>query len=424
MKKFLPALVSLLVFSPVAIAQSPAPESSLLERHNLLGDPAGQRTQLNDAGWTPFATLYAELWGNVHGGVRKGMTDDFMLSFGAEADLQKIAGWQGGALRVSANYVQGTRPNHNTGAFESPTFLDASDHIRLYNLYFRQKLWDDQVTLKVGQLGFDDDFCQPPCLGSFLNAGITAPPVVYGQTLANGDGTLPQYPLDAPGVFMRYDPQALPLYSMTGLYLSDAGPDASNNHGFDWRASNSIALIHEIGWHYHLVSKDDNVAVGAFYNDGKFTNWDTGASERGIYGVYAFVNQALVTRVEKEGGDPKTVLSVFGYAGWSGPDVRTGPANSYAAGLNWNGPLACRPNDSVSFAVLYTGFSKHYTRSAINPNGPGATTAAETALELTYQMALTPWFSLQPDAQVIFNPANAGTRATAIVLGARAAISF
>lgn len=393
-------------------------------RDKLLGDVAGQRTKLDDAGWSPFATLYGEVWGNVRGGIRNGMTDDMFLSFGTEADLEKIAGWQGASIRVSANYLQGTRPNHNTGAFESPTFLDASDHVRLYNLYLRQKLFDNQITLKIGQLGFDDDFCQPPCLGSFLNAGITAPPVVYGQILANGDGTLPQYPLDAPGVFLRYDPNNLPVYSMTGLYLSDAGPDASNNHGFDWRTSNSVAVLHEVGWHYHLVSADDNLAIGGFYNDGKFTNWDTGLAERGVYGVYAFVNQAFLTRAAKNGAELKTILSGFAYAGWAGPDSRSIPNVSYALGLNWNGPLPGRPEDSVSLAVLYTGFSSHYTRSAFNPNGPGVSTASETAVELTYQMAVTPWFTFQPDAQLIFNPANSGTRATAVVVGARASISF
>ena len=223
---------------------------------------------------------------------------------------------------------------------------------------------------------------------------------------------------------MRYDPQDLPFYSMSGIYLSDAGPDVSNNHGFDWHTSNSIALLQEVGWHYHLKSKDDALAVGGFYNDGAFTNWDTGAAQHGIYGVYGLVSQVLLQTKAADGGDPKTVLSGFAYAGWAGPDSRTIPTDCYAAGLNWNGPLPSRPQDTVAIAVLYTGFSSHYTRSAFNPNGPGVSTASETVVELTYQMALTPWFTVQPDAQVIFNPANAGTRATALVVGARATVSF
>ena len=52
------------------------------------------------------------------------------------------------------------------------------------------------------------------------------------------------------------------------------------------------------------------------------------------------------------------------------------------------------------------------------------TTAAETVLEFTYQAVLTPWFTLQPDAQVVFNPANARTRSTAVVFGMRATVTF
>ena len=74
--------------------------------------------------------------------------------------------------------------------------------------------------------------------------------------------------------------------------------------------------------------------------------------------------------------------------------------------------------------MLYTGFSPDYTRSAFNPNGPGVTTAGETVLEFTYQAVLTPWFTLQPDAQVVFNPAYAGTRSTAVAFGLRASVTF
>lgn len=411
------------VLVPVLAAQA-STSDDLLSRGNLLDDPAGTRTQLNDAGWSPFATVATEIWGNVRGGIRNGLTDDLLLTFGGEADLEKIAGWNGAALRLSVHYLQGTQPNHNTGAFDSITDFDASDHVRVYNLYLRQNFLDDQIVLKVGQLGFDDDFCQPPCLGSFINAALTAPPVVYGQVLANGDITLPQYPLDAPGIFIRLQPRNFPGYSITGVYLSDAGPDVSNNHGFDWRAGNSVAVIHENGWHYRLKSLAGTFAIGGFYNNGQFTNWDNGAAQRGVYGAYGFVNQALSMAPAGDGGDAQPVISAFGYVGWAGPDTRVMPNFNYAAGLNWNGPLPGRPQDSAAFAVLYTGFSAHFTRSAFNPNGPGVTPAAQTAVELAYTAAIAPWFTLQPDAQLIFNPTNAGTRATAVVVGARATVSF
>jgi porin len=123
-------------------------------------------------------------------------------------------------------------------------------------------------------------------------------------------------------------------------------------------------------------------------------------------------------------GTVQPVLSAYGYAGWAGPQDRVIPQTTYSAGLDWYAPLPSRPSDVAGVAVLYTGFSRAYTASPFNPLGAGEMTAAETDLEFTYQAAITPWFSVQPDAQVIFNPALAKTRATATVVGVRAVVTF
>jgi len=398
--------------------------TDILERPNLLDDWSGWRSRLNDAGWQPFATWTGEVWGNTQGGIRRGMTDDMLFTGGGEADLQKLVGWPGGTLRTSFNWVQSTHPNHNTGAFNEPTSIDASDQVRVYNIYLRQKLFDDQLMLKLGQMGADDDFGQCPATALYLNPGLTAPPVIYNQVLANGNPSLPHYPLDAPGILVRLEPKGFSGYLQSGLYLSDAGPDVSHNHGFDWHASNSVAVMEEAGWNYLLAQKAGTLAVGAFYNDGQFTNWDNGAAQRGIYGVYGFINQVLWQNDGVQGADPQPVFSGFIQGGFAGPDSRANANLYFAGGLNWMGPLPGCPQDSAGIACLYTGFSPNYTRSAFNPNGPGVNTAAETGVEFTYQMAVTPWCSLQPDLQFVFNPANASTRATAVTVGVRVAVKF
>src|SRR5262249_32057134 len=155
-------------------------------------------TQLGNDGWQPFASWSGELWDNAGGGLRPGMTHDMLFTGGTEADLDKLVGWPDGVFRVSFNYVQGTHPDHDTGAFNEPPSLDASDQIRLYNLYLRQKLCAGQLTLKIGQLGADDDFAQCAAANLFLNPGVTAEPVIVNQVLANGNPSIPHYPLDAP----------------------------------------------------------------------------------------------------------------------------------------------------------------------------------------------------------------------------------
>ncbi len=406
--------------SPAPDATPPAPD--FWSQPFLLGDAGGWRSQLNDAGWLPFATLTGEVWDNAQGGIRHGMTNDFLLNFGGEADLQKLAGWDGATLRASFEWIQSDHPNHNTGALNPPTTIDASDQIRVYNLYLRQKL--GQLTLKIGQIGADDDFAQTPGTALFLNPGVSGPPNLYNQTLADGDAAVPHVPTDAPGLFARYDSKDYPVYTQLAVYLCDAGPDVSRNHGFDWRGSNGVMVAGEVGWNYHVAQLPGTLAVGGFHLDGQFTNWDSGATAQGIDGGYGFISQTLCQAPGTGGGDPQPVLSAFLFGGVAGPNNRVGPCADCACGLNWNGPFPNRPSDVAGVTLLYTRFSPDFTRSAFNPNGPGVTTAAETAVEFTYQAALAPWLSLQPDLQIIFNPANAGTRSTAVVVGARATVSF
>jgi carbohydrate-selective porin OprB len=220
------------------------------------------------------------------------------------------------------------------------------------------------------------------------------------------------------------DPKNCPAYSQMAVYLTDAGPDASNNHGIDWHTGNGVMLAGESGVNFHVAQLPGTVAAGAFYMDGKFTNANTGAAQRGIYGVYGFINQTLLQTPATKDAEAQPVLAGYLLGGCAGPDECVGPDCDCGGGVTWFGPLPGRPQDSAGASVLYTGFSPDFTRSAFSPNGPGVTTAGETVLEFTYQAALTSWFVLQPDAQIVFNPANAGTRSTAVAIGLRATLSF
>ena len=398
--------------------------TNLWDRANLLGDSGGWRTSLNDSGWQPFASWTGEIWDNVGGGIRPGLTDDMILTGGTEADLEKLAGWTGGTFRVSFNWIQSNHPDHDTGAFNEPSSIDAANQVRLCNLYLRQKLFDSQLTLKVGQIGMDDDFVQSTAAAFFINPGVNLQPILVNQVLANGNPSIPHSPLDAPGLFVRMDPKGCPVYTQAAVYLSDAGADVSNNHGLGWHPGHGLIYAAETGWNYQWAAKPGTVAAGAYYNDGKFTNWDTGAGQRGIWGVYGYINQILYQAKGTGSGDPQPILTAFLTGGVAGPDNLVGPNCDCACGINWCGLLPSRPQDVAGVAVLYTGFSSAYTRSAFNSNGPGISTAAETNLEFTYQINVTPWVSVQPDFQLAFNPANAGSRSTALILGLRAAVTF
>jgi porin len=403
----------------------PPPGPTFWEQSSLTGNWGGLRDTLGNDGFSPFASWAGEIWGNLRGGIRSGMTQDMLLSWGFDADMQKLASVSGGAVHATFYWLQGQSPNTNVGAFNDVSENDAANMVRIFTLYWKQKFWNDQFELKVGELGIDDDnFCQVPSIGFFFNAGITAPPTLYGQTLANGDFAMPEYPLAAPGLMAHYLPANSQFEGQVGLYDGDAGPNVSHYHGLGFRTDNSVLLIGQLSWHYTLGKRAGTLQTGAFYHGGDFTNWNTGGAGRGIEGAYVTAEQVVLQSPVAGDAAPSPILTAFAYGGWAGPDDRVTADWTACTGLNWNGPLPSRPNDDAGVAVLYTGLSPAYANAPITHKGLGYGHTSETDLEFTYQAVLTPWFSVQPDLQLIFDPALSPTGATAVAVGTRAVVTF
>ncbi|MGA2053201.1 MAG: carbohydrate porin [Opitutales bacterium] len=389
----------------------------------LTGNWGGERDRLNNDGFMPFMNWTGEMWGNANGGIQTGMTQDMLLTWGFGLDLQKIAGWNGVTANATFYWYQGQTPDTNVGAYNSPTSYDAANMVRVFTLYLMKQWLNGRLAVKAGWLTADDTFFQTQSAALFLNAGITAPPSLYGQTLANGDFAVPQYPVATPGVWASYQTLDQRWNFYGAVYDGDSGPNVSHYHGLGVRTGESVLALGEADWHYTVGGTAGVLKAGGYYSGGSFTDWSTHQAQSGIEGAYGMVDQVLWQKKAAD-GTVQPVLSAYGYAGWAGPQDRVIPQTTYSAGLDWYAPLPSRPSDVAGVAVLYTGFSRAYTASPFNPLGAGEMTAAETDLEFTYQAAITPWFSVQPDAQVIFNPALAKTRATATVVGVRAVVTF
>ena len=364
-----------------------------------------------------------EVWGNANGGIRTGMTLDMLLTAGFGVDLNQVAGWKGFSANATFYWYQGQSPDKNVGAFNSPTDYDSTNLTRVFTAYLAKQWLGGRLQARVGEVTADDTFFQTPSAALFLNAGITAPPVLFSQGLANGDFAVPQYPVGSPGVWGHYQTADQQWDFYTAVYDGDAGPDVSHYHGLGFRTGNGALVIGEADWHYAVNGLNGTLRAGGYYHSGYFTDWQTNQPQRGIEGGYAMIEQMLWQKKAAD-GSIQPVLSGYAYAGRAGPAERVMVQTSFSAGVNWYAPLPFAPNDLAGVAVLYTGFSPDYTSSAFNPAPLGAMTASETVVEAAYQAVLTPWISVEPDVQVIFNPANAGTRATATVVGARAVVTF
>lgn len=124
------------------------------------------------------------------------------------------------------------------------------------------------------------------------------------------------------------------------------------------------------------------------------------------------MDQAL--RVDAE-GDPR--VGVFARFSWSPNNGRDAITLYGDAGINVWGVIASRPDDVLGFAGTIGRYSDAFRRGTQPPSGGAA------ALELTYQIAATPWLVVQPDLQYIVDPI-AADATDATVVGLQMVVTF
>ena len=137
-------------------------------RPYLFGDLG--RTKLKEQGIDLGLTLGDEAVGNVTGGSRNTAANAGQLWFGAKFDLAKLAGIQGGTVGLTLVDRFGHNLNDDAGipALQLTNEVFGRGNIlRLTQLYYSQKLFDDRLELKGGRLPVGSDFFFGLC--EFIN---------------------------------------------------------------------------------------------------------------------------------------------------------------------------------------------------------------------------------------------------------------
>ncbi len=374
--------------------------ASWIEQPGLTGNWGGTRGSLAEKGILPFATYLGEVFNNHSGGIDNGTAWAGLLDFGVELDLEKLAGWQGATFFVNAFYFHGDDiSGDQVGDFNAVSNLYTDTSFNFYNIFLQQDFGDGDSFFKIGQIALDDDFMVSESSLLFLNAGFGPLPVQSGNTAA------PIYALAAPGALVHYAPSEQ-WFVQIGIYTGDAGPAVSNNQGFDWNTGGASGwmFIAETGFKYG--EQNGSVAkLGGYYHSGEYTRFSNGATEDGIYTIYGVIDHQIV-RTE---GCPG--INVFLRGGVT-PEDDIATVTGYAdAGVVVSNVL--REDDALGFAVSWTDLSD---------GGAAGGRSSEIVTELTYQIPVSDWFTIQPDIQYIINPQGGG--GDAFLTGLRAEISF
>ncbi len=398
------------------------------EREHLLGDPGGWRSWAIDHGVHVQAGYIGEVFGSISGGIERGAAYGGLGEIAIEVDLEKFASaWPGALFRSSIFYPHGRSPSGQlVGDLQTLSNIDAYDSPGLFELWFEQKLWDDRFSVRAGQLAADAEFAGTDYGATLINSSFGWPASISGNTLNTG----PAYNRAALGVRLR---SAIGEhgYVQAGVFDGDsfdsaAGNPRVNRHGVRWHLSSDQGAfaIAETGWSINQGTNASGLPgtykLGAWLHTADFTDLrDSSRSHSGNHGFYVAADQMLW---HENDTDDEQGLGLF-FRGGCSPEDRSAFEFTVDTGLHYRGLFPGRDDDALALGFAYVNVSDDIRR-AERTAGASALSDYELAVELTYQITVTPWLGLQPDVQWIRHPGGSGALDDALVVGLRSRITF
>src|SRR5712691_255078 len=136
------------------IELEPAAEPKL-----LFGDMGGLRKTLGTVGIEFGLSYIGETFASVAGGIKRGVVYDGRLGMSLDFDLEKLAGWPGATAHVHAYQIHGRGPSADlVGNLMTLSGIEANRAARLSTLWLEQKLFEDRVSIRAGQVAADSEF--------------------------------------------------------------------------------------------------------------------------------------------------------------------------------------------------------------------------------------------------------------------------
>ncbi len=383
-----------------------------------LADPGGVRSALAKRGVIFAVNYIGEVLANPTGGFRQGAFYDGRLELAVQADLEKGIGWPGLSFFANGYQIHGDSISAaDLGVLMPVSFIEADPSTRLFELWLQQKLWDDRVSIRFGQLAADSEFMFSKGGQVFLNDTWGWPSIAAVNMPQNG----PAYPLATPGVRLAVSPTDQ-LSVLIGVFNGNpAGdcqpnqdPQECNPYGLLFPIDAAPLLMAEGAYAYNQGPGElaGTVKFGSYMNTGEFRHQRviTGGVRLafskepsrhidGDWGFYGVIDQMLYRL--PGAGDPKGVSA---FARFIGAPANRNPVDLYwEAGLTFSGMMASRPDDVLGIGFAYTGIASDITDRQKARHRP-IIASYEALFEASYSAQIVPGFVLQPDFQYFWNP--------------------
>ena len=438
-------ILAICMFAPAELRCDETFGDRLWSRDYLTGDWGGGRNDLSAKGIDFSFGYTGEVMSNRSGGMDIGSVYNGLGEFGVDLDLQKLTpGWNAGSFRINSIWLHGRSPSeYYTGDVMALSNIDGHDSIRLFEVWWMQRFFEQRLTLQAGNMLVDEDFTVNDMGGLFLNSAFGWPQFIT----ANSGTVVPAFFASAPGIRLGFEPNSKWM-AQAGIYDADSfdsstGDPEINERGTHIEVSGDQGyfIAYEAGYRLNQSEGDSGLPgtykLGGWYHTGDFDDLYrdingnvsivTGIAPRvhdGNYGFYASAEQLVWC--ESAGSDQG--LGLFGRLGF-GPQDRSEYDWVVDGGFNYTGLISSRDEDVFGVGVIWANVSDDMRRQQradrdINGTAIPAISDHEIAIEATYYADINPWWSIQPSVQYIIHPGGSSELPNAFVIGLRSSLTF
>ena len=418
-------------------------------RPSLSGNWGGLRSKLEDNGVVFSLTQTSDVMGNVNGGVRRGVEYDGLFQPQVDMDLNKLMGWAGGSAHIAAYVVQGKGISQtNLQNIMTVTNIEyAPNGTKMGEFWVQQKLFDEYLAVKVGQIEADLNFDTIESAAFMVNS-TWGWPAIWAQNLP---GAGPTYPNAVPGAQLILTPNE--RWTVQGAVFNGnpTGKNPNgNSNGLEFPLGQGVLSFAEAIYNLNPEGKGGmpgTYKLGGWYNSQSFNSLSTASngvplaadnasgtpqSYKGNYSLYASFDQAIWRDANTDNQGPNVFASVH-----ISPQSDRNQVNWFVeGGLAYTGLVDGRPLDQCAIGFAYMNMSSSYANNVRYENQYQGSNKPipnfESFIELDYQAVISPWLAIQPFITYVINP---GARApqpqnnqlaipNATVFGLRTIVSF
>jgi porin len=350
---------------------------------NFTGNWNGYRDKLHEKGLDIIPTWSMDFGWNLTNSKKKRFAYQYLFDLNVQIDSGPWTHQKGGLLYADFQVHHGTSLTQDLQVVQAlDSYIDAKPFVQLSELWYRQPLFHDKVSIKVGKSDAAEEFDNSYYGTPFLNAGFES----IGSILY-----FPTYPFPAMGVVIMANPVS--WFTMTGAIFDGSLAEGVNTgtHGisrFFHHLSSHAFLILETDFQWSPAPYTGKLGIGIWDVTAKLTTF-SGSKKKGTAGMYLFLDQCL-HRFASQGQ-----LGFFGQYGFSNPKVNI-IEQSLAFGFNASGMVKSLPRDVCGIGLSNSFLSQE--------KGAGFDKRVESVIEVFYQWTWIGWLTVQPDLQYVIHP--------------------